>query len=223
MARSGEFLASVRDSDGAVQTWAAPSAKVERLPSDVAASDLAISPDGSRLATGGKRGLALWNALSRERLARHDSSPSAPAQASPETGATGGAEDPPHPTALAFREDGAVLASGDSDHRVRLWDAKSLALLRVFPGTVQGTITCLAFGPDGSVVATASEDGTVRLWRSADGAELRTLAHAGSWNESLSPNAVWGVAFDSSGTRIATACSDRYVRIWGVRATALPK
>lgn len=211
VARDGSLVASIRDADGAVLLWRDRGGKPTLLAPRLRASDVVISPDSARIATGETGAVSLWNAVTGQRLARHAYSP--PIPKAEESKAPRG----PSTTALAFSEDGRWLAAGGTDARLRLWDAATLAPIRTFPGALQSTVTCVAFSPDGSLLASASEDGTARIWRVSDGAEIRTLAHAGSWSDSLSPNVVWGVAFHPAGTLLATSCADRKVRIWGVR------
>jgi WD40 repeat protein/serine/threonine protein kinase len=78
---------------------------------------------------------------------------------------------------LALSPDGRLLAAGDSDGSVKLWDTQMWEEVRTFqvPGP---TIRCVDLGPSGRRLATASHDGTVQLWDVATGAELRTLQHS---------------------------------------------
>jgi len=69
---------------------------------------------------------------------------------------------------VAFSPHGKLLATGDSDGYVRLWDpatgqAVGAPLLAgAGPG---GSVSGVAFSPDGKLLATADTDGTVRLWQ----------------------------------------------------------
>jgi WD40 repeat protein len=103
----------------------------------------AWATDGLRLATvGGWPGpAALWDGVTGERIADLE----------------GGAE------RLAFSPDGLLVATasaragqaGDTENPVRLYDARSGALLVVLPGH-QGAIMSLAWSADSGTVATAS-------------------------------------------------------------------
>src|SRR5262249_9232853 len=73
---------------------------------------------------------------------------------------------------LAFRPDGRGLASGDSDHRIVVWD-----LSRGEPDFVVrghgGAINGLAFTPDGTRLVSGSADGSAKVWDARDGRQLR--------------------------------------------------
>ena len=44
--------------------------------------------------------------------------------------------------------DGRVLASGDEDDKIKLWDVASGKMLRIFAGH-KDPVSCVAFSPDG--------------------------------------------------------------------------
>ncbi len=74
---------------------------------------------------------------------------------------------------LAFSPDGSLLASGDYDNSVTLWDVGTRQRigsrlrstnLWVTPGKFSPWIQSIVFSPDGEWIATGSHDQTVRLW-----------------------------------------------------------
>lgn len=60
---------------------------------------------------------------------------------------------------VSFSPDGQILASGSSDD-IRLWQVTDGTLL----GALDGGANTVAFSPDGRVLASGSSDGTIRIW-----------------------------------------------------------
>src|SRR5258707_14915870 len=75
---------------------------------------------------------------------------------------------------VAFRPDGARLASGGEDQFVRIWEVNTGQCLTTLQGPTDG-IRSVAFSPDGARLASSSDDGTVRLWEVSTGQCLATL------------------------------------------------
>jgi WD40 repeat protein len=63
---------------------------------------------------------------------------------------------------VAYSPDGRYLASAGLDHTVRIFDARSLAELRVIVGP--DAVTGVAFTADSSQVMSWGADNTVRRW-----------------------------------------------------------
>jgi WD40 repeat protein len=78
-------------------------------------------------------------------------------------------------TALAFSPDGRHLATGSLDGGLKLWDAHTGRLHDSLTGNL-GQVLDLAFSPDEASLATSSSDGTVRLWDVGTGRQRLTLA-----------------------------------------------
>jgi WD domain, G-beta repeat/NB-ARC domain len=138
---------------------------------------VAISPDGSWLASGDAAGsVRLWSSL--------DGSPRA--TFSSHSGAV---------NSLAIAPDGSWLASASSDNVVRLWKVAD-GSCRTLIGHSDDGVNAVAISPDGSWLASAGMDGTVRLWDAADGSNLATAhGHAGPVRAvAISPNGPWLVS-----------------------------
>jgi tetratricopeptide (TPR) repeat protein len=108
-------------------------------------------------------------------------------------------------TALAFRPDGKVFATGCADHLAQLWDATTAKSVGV-PFQHPDVVTAVAFSPDGNLLLTGCRDRAARLWDVRTGLAVGTaLRH---------PEAVTSVAFRGDGQRLLTGCEDGFARVW---------
>jgi WD40 repeat protein len=82
-------------------------------------------------------------------------------------------------TAVAMSLDKNILAVGTSEHTLKLYDRKTLALLRELPGHA-ATIRRLRFSPDGHFLVSIDQDGIVIVWDVDSGKQAATLDHYGS-------------------------------------------
>jgi WD40 repeat protein len=152
-----------------------------RLDAMLAVDDVALSPDGTLLAAAvgapGQEGEAIvWDL-------RQGGSP----RTYPTTGPA---------TAVAFSNAATMLAVGDANRVVRLYDSRSGTLLRTLEGH-NAAIVGVALSPDGALVASASADGIVRLWDARSGAPLLTWT-SGTVAARPSAPRQW-IAFDPQG------------------------
>jgi WD40 repeat protein len=112
--------------------------------------------------------------------------------------------------AVAFSPDGKLLATGDVNHEIHIWqaDGKPLLNCRVH----EGWIWSVAFSPDGKLLA-SSANRAVHLWDVQTGRTIQTL---GGYSDR-----VFSVAFSPDGQLLATGSEDHLVRIWNVRTGRL--
>jgi WD40 repeat protein len=110
--------------------------------------------------------------------------------------------------AVAYRPDGAQIASAGRDNTIRLWDGATPAPGAILEGHTDW-INALAYSPDGSILASSSEDGTIRLWDTSQGQAIgEPLAgHEGE---------VWSVSFSPDGSILASGGADGTIRLWDV-------
>ena len=64
---------------------------------------------------------------------------------------------------VTFSPDGQTLASGSSDHTIKLWNLATSKVLRTFTGHTEPVIS-VAFSPDGQFLASGSRDKTIKIW-----------------------------------------------------------
>ncbi|KAL9078391.1 MAG: hypothetical protein Q9157_002686 [Trypethelium eluteriae] len=163
-------------------------------------NDLAFSSDGTTLAMGSNKEIALLNWQSGRALrtlkcqARLD--------------------------ALAFSPDGVTLASvgtngpfGEMRYRdyqtITLWDSRSgvaLQTLQCHPHLVKN----IAFSPDGTILASGGYGEAVRLWNSQSGALFQTYEGRQGY--------VFSIAFSSDSTILASASKDGVIILWDIQS-----
>ncbi|KIJ94466.1 hypothetical protein K443DRAFT_12099 [Laccaria amethystina LaAM-08-1] len=174
---------------------------------------LAISPDGTRIASGIRSNgmVQIWDAETgtlREPLRGHTDST----------------------WSVAFSPNGTRIVSGSGDTTVRIWDAETSSPVGEPLRGHDDWVSSVAFSPNGRRIVSGWGNGTVRIWDVETGSpvgvplrghEYQTVriwdAETGSpVGESLRGHvgSVWSVAFSPEGTRIVSGSADRTVRIW---------
>jgi WD40 repeat protein len=112
--------------------------------------------------------------------------------------------------AVAFSPDGSLLAMGNADNRLRLWNALDYRELLLCEGH-ESWVSSIAFSPDGQFLASGSLDQTVKLWSVATGSCLATFKGHEGW--------VWAVAFSPDGQTLVSGSHDQTVRFWDLTTT----
>ncbi|MBE9011998.1 NACHT domain-containing protein [Pseudanabaenaceae cyanobacterium LEGE 13415] len=107
---------------------------------------------------------------------------------------------------VAFNANG-MLASGGSDHRIKLWSPQEGQCIRTFQGYAR-RIWSIAVHPDGELLASGGEDHKIRLWWFKSGkCEFELKGHT-DW--------VRSVHFSPDGKLLASGAHDHTVRLWDV-------
>ncbi|PKX93693.1 uncharacterized protein P174DRAFT_459847 [Aspergillus novofumigatus IBT 16806] len=115
------------------------------------------------------------------------------------------------PTSVAFSPDGQFVASGTSDIRILIWNAKTKAVQRVLEGD-NGPVCSVAFSRDGTLLASGSVD-TILVWSHHKGQVMKTLKGHG--------DSVNSVAFSRDDKMLISGSHDNSVRIWDVQTGKL--
>jgi WD40 repeat protein len=110
-------------------------------------------------------------------------------------------------TAVAFRPQGDLLATGHDDNVVRIWDLHGMEVLRELQGRDRA-VSALAFSVDGQFLASAGEGRTIFLWNVETG-ELRgrLVGHT---------DRIPALAWHPDRRRLVSAGWDTTARVWDV-------
>ncbi len=106
-------------------------------------------------------------------------------------------------SALAISPDGEILASGDYNGMIALWNLATGELLRKFSGH-SGTIKPMIVSPDNRLLATGSTDKILKVWNIETGIMIRSF--------SLSDPPV-AIAISPDGQMIASGSSEGIINI----------
>jgi WD40 repeat protein len=199
----GATLASSSFTDGTIKLWSTADGAFVRTLAGAAGGvqDLAFSPDGSKLISGGEvvfgggaSALQLWDVASASVIK----------QLSPAGNMV---------FSVDWSPTGALVAAGDQANIVRIWNATTGALVRTLnPGGFGGAFD-VAFSPDGTRLLAGYGDNKARIWNVATGALQLTLTGHSFF--------VQGVAWSPDGTRVATGSWDNTIRTWNASTGAI--
>jgi WD40 repeat protein len=191
---AGQIVAMYSEEELVVIQDAITGAKKGEIHTNRGVTELALSANGSTLATWDQGGcFMIWevgNLWPRTTFTR------------------GGPEEGPV-WCLALTPDGKILAAGlagpGEAGEVRLWDAVSGQAAGRF-STPGGVARCLAFSPDGQTLAAGYDSGAIQLWDFATGLERLTIREHQDQVNSL--------AFSPDGKTLATGSSDKTIGLW---------
>jgi dipeptidyl aminopeptidase/acylaminoacyl peptidase len=164
--------------------------------------DAAVSPDGLTVATATQEhGLVLWRANNGRRIAR------LAAEAAP--------------LSVQYSADGSRLLTVYSDGTVRLWDARTHAVLNRMLVHPRG-VRAAALSPSGRTVAGGGDNGAIHLAEAETGHVFRQLVPAAEPRggvAGLGPPAVRTLAFSPDGNVLVSGHShDAVAHVWDVHS-----
>ena len=107
--------------------------------------------------------------------------------------------------AIAYSPGGDLLATGDANGWVQLWQTTNGQSCGSFQGH-HTWVWSVAWQPDGRRLASGSTDQTVRIWDVKTGQSLHTLTGHSNW--------VAAVAYSPDGSLLASGSKDNTIRLW---------
>ena len=188
--------------------------------SNIGLTPISFSPDSTMLATGGTRGVKLWNVNTGRDVANIPIKPSSHVQLvsfSPDgrtlayrvsgeeftrlwdvtTQTQTGIIENPSVDYWAFSPDGKILASA-AGRIITLWDVVTGQPIATLEGPL-GRVRHITYSPDGNTLASVSRDNTVRLWDIATNENIETFE--GTSYAAFSPDGTM-LVFRSNGSDV---------------------
>ncbi len=105
---------------------------------------------------------------------------------------------------MDFAPDGATIAGGLHDGRIRLWNRADRALRLDLEGH-SSTVIALAYSPDGRLLASSSSDGVMQLWNTSTWEVLGSVRGLSSIARDI--------AFSPDSKTVVTASNDNTIRL----------
>jgi WD40 repeat protein len=165
--KDGSLIAAALSRNGVrpqIRIWNVATRELAGGPFDCDEGDwiytIHFSPDGSRLAAGGRGQVVIIWPLTGD-------SPPTPVRCPEEH--TGSIRD------VVFSPDGKTFATASGDRTIILWDAVSGKSISPPLTGHHGPIDIVAFSPDGKLLASGSDDRTVILWKVETGVVIGQL------------------------------------------------
>lgn len=154
----------------------------------LAASLIAFSADGKKLASAGARKIHIWDLAARKLLHTIDGHKKAI-------------------QSICFSPDGKLLVSGSTDDTLRIWNVETGKMEREIEAEQEGVLS-VAYSPSGRTIASAGADKTIKLWKPWSGKMRARL-----WGHL---ERVLCLAFSPDGKTLASGSADTTIALWPI-------
>ncbi len=109
---------------------------------------------------------------------------------------------------VAFSPDGKLLATGDSNGEIQIWQWQMSELSRIYTCRGQaGWIFHVVFSSDSRILASCGHDSTVQLWDTTTGEFLKILQHS---------SMVFCTAFSPNGKILVSCVENALIKLWDI-------
>jgi WD40 repeat protein len=179
---------------------------IKLIPSDAPVTSVAVSPDGTRIASGDRGYYFPGVPLGRGNNVRLWDATTGQAIGAPLSGHADAV------TSVAFGRDGTRLVSASHDETVRAWSASTGQPIGAIIRAPASLVNAIAISPDGRLIASGHADKMLRLWSAETGEPLRSP---------LEGHEADAVAFSPDGARIVSGSFNPSVRVWDVKTGQL--
>jgi WD40 repeat protein len=107
---------------------------------------------------------------------------------------------------VAFSPDGKLMATGDSNGEIQIWQMPGLSRIYTCRGQV-GWLWHVVFSPDSQILASCGQASTVQLWNATTGEFLKILQHS---------SMVFFATFSPNGKILACCVENALIKLWDV-------
>ena len=191
--------------------WGLPKGAKARLgKGDISGNGIAYSPDGKHMAVAGSIGVWIYNAQTGEEQDllwsvgshvqwRNNKKPNLPSA------------EPLRIMCLSFSPDSKILATGNWDHTIVLWDVttkQQIAALTELRNQFDSQVYSLSFNTDGTILASGHGNGKVYLWNVATEQQISVFTRH--------PSPVRNISFSPTDNKTLVSTSNKELRQWDI-------
>ncbi len=118
---------------------------------------------------------------------------------------------------LAFHPNRLLLASGDSDGNVKLWEPQGSNWSSQEWGKQSGSIYQIRFSPDGEILGSVGQKGEARLWSIDQSHSIKLQGPKGHGADAT----LWDIGFSPDGAKVVTTDDEGRIILWKTNGSYL--